>query len=113
MEIKGDTYAVSYEPDEKRVSFRGVIRLHGNDYDEILKLLRQIVLDKPDTVTLDVTQLKFLNSSGINHLFKFAVNLRNQTATRLVVKGTSEVLWQQKSLKNLLSLTRNATLEWD
>jgi hypothetical protein len=69
--------------------------------------------EKPATATMDLRRLEFLNSSGINHLFKFAVKLRNQTPTELVVLGSSEIPWQQKSLKNLRTLNRKAELKWE
>ena len=113
MEIKGEDYSVSYDSSIYTATFQGVMRLHGNDYNEIVKLLQEVVEQRPDTVTLDLRKLTFLNSSGINHLFKFAVKLRNQTPTVLVVKGSSDIPWQQKSLKNLRILNRKAELKWD
>jgi len=113
MEIKGEGYGVSYDPSTHTVTFQGVMRLHGNDYNDIVKLLQDIVDEKPATAKLDLRQLTFLNSSGINHLFKFAVKLRNQTPTELVVLGSSAIPWQKKSLKNLRTLNRKAELTWD
>lgn len=113
MEIKGEEYKVLYDPSTHTVTFQGTMRLHGNDYNDIVKLLQDIVDEKPATATMDLRKLEFLNSSGINHLFKFAVKLRNQTPTELVVLGSSKIPWQQKSLKNLRTLNRKAELKWN
>ena len=112
MQIKGEGYVVSYDSATHTVTLEGTMRLHGNDYNDIVKLLQAIVDEKPATATIDLRKLEFLNSSGINHLFKFAVKLRNQTPTVLVVRGSSVIPWQQKSLKNLRSLNRKAELTW-
>jgi hypothetical protein len=113
MEIKGEDYKVLYDSSTHTVTLQGVMRLHGNDYNDIMKLLQDIVDEKPATATLDLRRLEFLNSSGINHLFKFAVKLRNQTRTELVVLGSTEIPWQKKSLKNLRTLNRKAELKWE
>jgi hypothetical protein len=113
MEIKGEEYKVLYDSSTYTATFQGIMRLHGNDYNDIVKLLHDIVMQRPETVTLDLRELEFLNSSGINHLFKFAVKLRNQTPSNLIVKGSTEIPWQQKSLKNLRTLSRKADIEWD
>jgi hypothetical protein len=112
MEIKGEDYQVLYNSSTHTITFQGVMRLHGNDYNDIVKLMQDIVDEKPATATMDLRQLEFLNSSGINHLFKFAVKLRNQTPTELIVLGSTEIPWQQKSLKNLRTLNRKAELKW-
>jgi hypothetical protein len=113
MQITGEEFVVSFDESSKIIAFEGVIRLHGNDYNDIVKLLQSVVDERPAMVTLDLRKLEFLNSSGINHLFKFAVKLRNQSPTELIVKGSSEIPWQQKSLKNLRTLNRKAELRWD
>lgn len=113
MEIKGEGYGVLYDSSSHTVTFQGVMRLHGNDYNDIVKLLQDIVDEKSASATMDLRQLEFLNSSGINHLFKFAVKLRNQTPTELVVLGSLDIPWQKKSLKNLRALNRKAVLKWD
>jgi hypothetical protein len=113
METKDTDYQMSYDPETQTVTLGGVMRLHGNDYNEMVKLLHNCVTQRPDLVTLDTRELKFLNSSGINHLLQFAVKLRNQSpATELIVKGSSEIPWQQKSLKNMQTLNRKVDLVW-
>ena len=114
MEIKETDYQANYDPDTQTVTLAGIMRLHGNDYNEVVKLLHNCVIQQSDTVTLDARKLEFLNSSGINHLLQFAVKLRNQSpATELIVKGSSQIPWQQKSLKNMHTLNRKVVLEWD
>ena len=113
MEVKGDSYRVVYDPTTTTVTFDGTLRLRGmTEYDPIVQLLDNVVAQEPDTITLDLRELQFLNSSGINILFKFVIKIRDQSNSRLVVRGSEQVAWQQKSLKNLQRLMTGVKLEW-
>lgn len=113
MEVKGTNYHVTYEPATSTVSFQGTLRLRGlNEYDPIVQLLDDIVDAKPEKITLDLRELHFLNSSGINSLFKFIIKIREQGQSKLVVLGSKQIPWQEKSLQNLQRLMASVQLTW-
>jgi hypothetical protein len=113
MEIKGTNYHVTYKPATSTVSFQGTLRLRGlNEYDPIAQLLDEVVDAEPATITLDLRGLRFLNSSGINILFKFVIKIREQGQSKLVVIGAEQVPWQEKSLQNLQRLMADVQLTW-
>jgi len=102
QEVKGDDYQVEYEPASSTVYFKGDITLGSpKDYVPIVKLLDQAANSDPDTLTLNVKELAFLNSSGISMLSKFVLGMKKKKGTQLVVLGGKKVPWQGKSLKNL------------
>ena len=102
LEIKSDDYSVSYEPEIATVYFKGEISLSkSSDYTPIVNLLNESASSSAKTMTLDVKELQFLNSSGISMLSKFVLGLRKNKSTQLVVLGSKKVPWQNKSLKNL------------
>lgn len=105
MEIRDEDYRVVYDEASAAVSCEGLMRLRGaEEYAPITDLLDRVKDQAPATITLDVQNLRFLNSSGINVLFKFVIDVRELGKSDLVVLGSSEIPWQGKSLKNLQRL---------
>lgn len=113
MEIKDQDYSVVYDEASATVTCDGLMRLRGTEeYAPIVALLDQVKDLAPATITLDVQNLRFLNSSGINVLFKFVIDVRELGKSELVVLGSSLVPWQGKSLKNLQRLMPQLRLKF-
>ena len=102
-EIKTAEYRVW--KDGATIYYEGTMRLSGNDaYAPIQKLMDDVLATKATPITLDLTNLEFLNSSGINLLAKFTIGVRKSAGVDLVVKGSTKIPWQGKSLPNLKKL---------
>ena len=113
MEIKGGTYRVWFDPNECTVSFEGILRLSGHEeYQPIDKLLERVLENGPSRVTLDMRRLSFLNSSGINVLYKFAIATRKQSDIQLIVRASKSMSWQGRSLPNLKRFNPNFELNF-
>jgi hypothetical protein len=111
MEIKGPNYRVWFDPNETAVYFEGILRLGGpQEYQPIENLLDKVLEQNPNRITLDLRALNFLNSSGINVLYKFAINTRKKGELQLSVRGSRNVPWQGKSLPNLKKFNSNFEL---
>ena len=109
MEIKTGEYNVWNEC--STIHYEGTLRLSGTDaYQPILELMQQVLAEKPQNVVLDLTQLEFLNSSGINLLAKFTIELRKHPDMPVKVVGSSKIPWQSKSLPNLQKLHKGVEL---
>jgi hypothetical protein len=109
MEIKTDEYNIWTEGSV--IHYEGTLRLSGTDaYQPILDLMQGVLAEKPQSVVLDLTQLEFLNSSGINLLAKFTIELRKLPDVGLKVLGSTRIPWQSKSLPNLQKLHKGVEL---
>ena len=104
MEITTKDFSVSYNPDTGTVYCSGSLRLDGLEaYRPVQDVFNSATADTV-CLAIDLSQLEFLNSSGISMLSMFVVGLRDRGDIQLILKGSSKILWQTRSLKNLQRL---------
>ncbi len=114
MELKGEKYSVTYDDATSTITCRGTLRLQGTaGYTDIMNMLNNAADRLPQSITLNLGELQFLNSSGINTFSKFVINVRNQASSQLIILGSNNYPWQKKSLKNLKRLMPDLTLEME
>ena len=114
MEIKGPDYHAIHKSDKALVILRGSFELPGmKEYAPIIELLNEAVEQKPPTITLDMREVDFMNSSALSMILKFGIKIRNKKASHLVVLGTKKYPWQSKSLKNIKRFVRKAELNFE
>lgn len=114
MEIKTENYNIWYDAMAKAVIFQGSLRLSEiEESAAIVQLLDDVIVQPPEILILNLRELRFLNSSGINVVSKFVIKVRHQENMQLVVQGSMSIPWQGKSLKNLQRLMPSLELEWE
>lgn len=112
MEIKTDDYKIWYELDSSTMFFRGFLRLDGMEaYKPVIELMLEALEQASASFTLNLSELEFLNSSGISMLSMFVVKVRQKGDVQMALQGSDKILWQTKSLKNLQRLMPSLTLE--
>lgn len=105
MEIKTKDYSVWYDPVAKKINCQGSLRLIGmEEYAPIVQLLDEVISQEIPIITLNLQELQFLNSSGINLISKFVLKVRQKGNIQLAIQGSKNIPWQGKSLKNLQRL---------
>ena len=106
QKIQTADFTVYFEASEQTVVLIGSLRLNAApEYEPISALMSSaleglIAAGKP-LLIVDVRELKFLNSSGINLLYQFVLKVRKQGGIGLKVLGSSSNAWQTKSLANM------------
>lgn len=111
MEISSEDYSIVYDAERETIVWQGSLHLFGmQQYQPILDLLLQ-VLDRCSRLILDLSDLEFMNSSGINMLMMFVIKVRDRGDVQLVIQGSNQVLWQTRSLRNLQRLMPKLTIE--
>jgi hypothetical protein len=114
MEIKTTDYYINYDAEISAITCAGSLRLSGmEEYAPIIDLLNTVAEQEPPSISLDLRQLEFLNSSGINVLSKFVIKIRQKKQIQMLVQGSKKISWQGKSLKNLQRLMPTLQLEWE
>jgi hypothetical protein len=110
--IKAEEYEVIYESENTTVTLSGSLRLSGlEDTNPVIKLLNEVLAENPSLIIINLQQLEFLNSSGINMLSKFVIKVRQKKETSLIVLASNKIPWQGKSLKNLQKLMPSLELK--
>ncbi len=110
MEIKTASYSIEYDNIQEKVALKGSFRLVNSDsdgpesYQGMIGLLNSAAANHPSRLTIDMRELEFLNSSGINAICKFVISVRQGGKTALTVLGSKDYSWQGKSLINLKRL---------
>lgn len=111
LEVKDNEYCVRYDPETKTVAFQGELQLNGMDeYSPIMALLEKVVNQEPPVLTLDLRELEFLNSSGVNVLLSLVIKVRDKQTIQLIVEGSEKISWQSRSLNNIRRLMPTAQL---
>jgi len=103
-EISGEGYSARCDVETHTVTLVGTLRLNGiAEYAPIVALLSNAAEDA-SAMSLDLSGLEFLNSSGIAVLSKFVIEARNRKDLALTIVGSAAIPWQGKSLQNLKRL---------
>jgi hypothetical protein len=113
QEIKDQDYRVVWTPETATLVLQGTLRLLGpKEYAPIAHLLDEAA-QCSEQITLDLQGLHFLNSAGINLIYRFIIRARDEFhQEQVVVRGSPQVAWQGKSLENMQNLMPTLQLEW-
>lgn len=103
MEIKTNDFHAWSEGTE--IHLEGTMRLAGSEaYAPIYALMIEVLNRAAPSVTMDLSSLEYLNSSGINMIAKFTIEVRKRENVHMIIRGSDQISWQRKSLRNLKKL---------
>ncbi len=115
MKIENENYLLDYNEDQHHIDLSGSLRLNGLDEYAPIQDALILCLESAQAMSLDLSRLEFLNSSGIAMLSKFIIAARtittDKTGFQLTISGSKAIPWQGKSLINLQRLFPALTIE--
>lgn len=105
LKLEGDIYLIWYKDDDHIIHFEGSLRLWDpGEYSRIKQYMLDIYELDIEKLSIDLTKLEFLNSSGISMLCKFIFETKKTNRIPITIVGRNDILWQKKSLHNLKKL---------
>lgn len=106
-----ENYSVEFDSDDQRIVFKGNFRLKTiNNYNEIMLFILNCS-SYSDKVILDLSQLEFINSSGIASIGLFLIKLKD-TEKKIKIIGSKYINWQISSLKDFQQINNNIEVEY-
>ncbi|MDM8561004.1 hypothetical protein [Candidatus Parabeggiatoa sp. HSG14] len=113
MEITTEDYSIKYDAETATIHCQGIIRLNGKEYEPIMQLLDQVATLEPTLITINLKELKALNSSGVTLLGKFVFAINRKKDIQMIMQGSQQIAWQKKSVKNFQRLMPKLQFEWE
>ena len=111
MKLEHENYSAELI-DENTVRLSGTFRLQGKErYLEVMGLLENAIQSANGELTIDMTDLNFLNSSGVSSLSIFVIQAREAGHKKIKIIGSKKHSWQAKSLRNFQKLWKAIEIE--
>ncbi len=112
MKIIDDSYSLDFIEDENKIIIKGALRLQTVEkYEEIMNFILKNAYISSEILTIDLTQLSYINSAGIASLGLFFIKLREQDK-KIRLLASRHVSWHETSLKDFQIINDNIELEY-
>lgn len=103
MPIDQEDFTVEH-PDKQTTIMKGTMRLPSpTAYDPLLAEVKNGVESSDETYTIDIQELKFLNSSGLTALARIFL-LARQKQKNITILCSKNIPWHEKSIGSLKKL---------
>lgn len=117
MRVTGENgeYSVTYDAATGTIKCEGMLDLRGKEgYQPVATLFENVVEAAPETITLDIRNLEFLNSSGITTIGSgLIIKARKKGASNVAIQCAKRYAWQERSIKGLSKLMPGMTLSFE
>ncbi len=113
MEITTKDYSVKYDEETATVDCQGIMRLNDREYEPIIQLLNQVVesTELPQ-ITLNLRELKTLNSSGVTMLGMLVYTVDEKKTVQLTMQCSKQIAWQRRTIEDFQLLMSELQIEW-
>jgi len=101
-EIKENKYSIRYNINDRIFTVEGSLLLTRDQYSDILDFLKYHTKGEGMLYLIDMTKLKFLNSSGISMITSYlSTYISNHKDSSVHFKINTDYSWQNKLCINL------------
>ena len=105
MELEVGDSKLTYQDNEQTIDIAGSMRLANlSEYEVVGDFFKKAAGKAQDKLIMDVRNLQFLNSSGITTFSMFILSCKKEGKPKLIVLGSNDISWQEKSLRNFKKL---------
>jgi hypothetical protein len=105
----------TFDKEKAILSIEGALRLSGmQKYKEegFFDFLKDAVKSCETTLMLDLSNLQYLNSSGVTAFSRFILEIKKEELPPIKVKGSTVISWQKKTLPNFPKLWNQIILDF-
>jgi len=111
--IVTDNYSVHVDKLNQTIVMKGTMRLENTAaYRPIVEMMEKLAETQPETLTINLRTLEFINSSGINSLSKFLMQTTKQAGVAVIVLASEAVPWQNRMLRSIQRVVPDFQLEF-
>ena len=104
MSFKTEDYQIILSEDNKHIHISGVLRLQSPaSYEEPFQCIKDGLVSSSEVFTIDISELQFLNSSGVSSLARLILFARTSDKEIKMICN-SDTPWQKKTISSLIKL---------
>ena len=104
-------YSISH-PSSSESVVSGTLRLSSpNEYESVFQSIKDDLDACKDEYVIDISQLIYLNSSGLTSLARLFIQARNQEI-KLIIKASKDIPWQDKTIPSLQKLYSKISVQY-
>ncbi|MBT5856362.1 hypothetical protein HOH87_07015 [bacterium] len=110
MKIETEDYSI--ETNDQQVIIKGALRLQSpTAYDKPFESIREAITNKQDGLHVDISDLNFLNSSGVTSLARLVLDAR-KADVGFTLLCSEDIPWQSKTVSSLGKLNPKLTINF-
>jgi hypothetical protein len=109
---KTDQYNITYHETGELIEINGSLKLTSMDhYNELVDFLIDHTEKSTNGITLDLTGLEMLNSSGIASLSLFIIRAK-ESGKNIRILANRDIHWQAISIDDFIDINSNVSVEY-
>lgn len=112
MQLEGEEYKVTYH--DEVLTIAGKLSLMVDDYQELEDFFEKVIETEPSTLTFDIRNLEYLNSSGIKTIcVGLLLEADEIEDLHMKILCSNRFTWQKETVPTFEDLVENMEIEFE